>query len=113
MSAEQLGKRIGVTKQAIANLERREPRHTVSLDSLERAAQAMGCRLVYALVPDQSLEEKVDERARATARRQLARVGHSMLLEAQKPPAELHERQLDEVAQELKRQLRSELWDDA
>src|SRR5437879_4005727 len=81
MSAEQLGARLGISKQNALKLERNELRKTVSLESLQRAADALDCRLVYALVPRQTLESRVDERAHALARRELARVQHSMALE--------------------------------
>jgi hypothetical protein len=44
---------------------------------LQRAADALGCDLVYALVPRQPLEQIVAGRARDVSRDQLARVDHS------------------------------------
>lgn len=112
MSAEQLGKRLGISKQAVGSLERNEVRKTVSLDSLEKAARGLGCRVAYAIVPEPSLEALLDQRAQAVARRKLARVAHSMALEAQGPSAELDQLQLDELANELKEKLGRELWDE-
>lgn len=48
-----------------------------------RAAEALDCTLVYALVPNTSLEAAVTERARKIAMRELKRVAHTMRLEAQ------------------------------
>lgn len=46
-----VAKNTGVTKQAYAQFERGETRGTLSLGSLQRAAEAMDCELVYYLVP--------------------------------------------------------------
>lgn len=112
MSAEQLGQRLGISKQAVLKLESNEVRKSLSIGSLERLAHALGCRLAYALIPNESLEAQLDRRARLVARRSLTRVGHSMALEAQRPPESLHDLQVTELANELKDRLSTELWDD-
>jgi transcriptional regulator with XRE-family HTH domain len=48
--AEMAGK-LGVNRSVILQIERREPKKTVSLNSLERIAASMGCELVYSIVP--------------------------------------------------------------
>jgi predicted DNA-binding mobile mystery protein A len=112
MSATQLGRLMGISKQAVANLEKSEVRGALSLGSLERAARALGCRVSYAIVPETSLGAIVDQRAKLVARRKLARVGHSMALEAQGSPRDLEELQVTELANELKTKLGRELWDE-
>jgi predicted DNA-binding mobile mystery protein A len=112
MSAEQLASRLGVTKQSVLSLERNEARGTASLKSLDRAAKALGCRLTYALIPELSLEAMLDARAVAVARQKLERVGHSMSLEAQAPPSELHDLEVKDLARELKEKLSADLWNE-
>lgn len=112
MSAEQLAARLAVTKQGVRRLETAEADKTISLQTLERAARALGCRVHYVVVPDESLEAHVDARARAVARRILAPVRHSMALESQEPPSELEELQVEEIAAELKSKRSRELWDE-
>lgn len=112
MTAEQLGQRLGgISKQSVLKLEAGEQRRTATLGSLERAAKALGCQLVYAIVPEESLEKQLDRRTRQVARNSLLRTGHSMRLEGQEPPAELHEQQVDELAKDLKEELRH-VWDE-
>ncbi|MNL41913.1 hypothetical protein D3C87_1643430 [compost metagenome] len=53
------------------------------MNTLRRAAEALDCTLVYALVPNSSLEAAVEARARKIATRELQRVAHTMRLEAQ------------------------------
>lgn len=112
MSAEQLGRRLGVSKQTILQFERNEVKRTLSLGSLEKVAKALGCQLVYAVVPDETLDAKLEQRAKLVARRKLKRVGHSMSLEAQDLPDDLRELQVNELAKKLKDSLGSSLWDD-
>lgn len=83
MSGPQLARRVAVAAQTIERLEKSEAAGTIQLSSLRRVAQALDCTLVYALVPNSSLEETVGARTRDLALRALFRVSHSMLLEAQ------------------------------
>jgi predicted DNA-binding mobile mystery protein A len=84
MTGAQLGKRLGVTAPAVAALERSEANGTVQLNTLRRAAEAMDCVVVYALIPRTGLNAMVDARARDLARQALGRVSHSMTLEDQR-----------------------------
>jgi|GEM_PF-3365374 len=52
----------------VRDFEISEARGSIRLSSLRRAAQAMGCRLVYAIVPERSLEETWRERKRFVAK---------------------------------------------
>ena len=61
-------------------------------DTLRRAAEAMDCVVVYALVPRTSLNEMVDQRARALALEAIQRVSHSMALEDQQVDRDLEKR---------------------
>lgn len=84
MTGTQLGRRMGMTAQAVADLEKSEASGKIRLDTLRRAAEAMDCVVVYAIVPNASLSEMVDQRARALAIQALNRVSHSMALEDQR-----------------------------
>src|SRR5262245_8023854 len=83
MTTRQLAARMGLSQSTIAALEKGEEAETVSLKTLREAAKALDCRLVYALVPNTTLEEAVNARARALADAQLARIHHTMRLEDQ------------------------------
>ena len=100
MTAEQLGKRLGVKQPSIVALEQSEAKGTIELATLRRVAQALDCTLVYALVPRQSLEQTVRERARRFALRRLAPIAHSMALEDQKVERKESEAMLDELMRE-------------
>lgn len=83
MTGAQLGSRLGVRPQTVDTIEKSEASGTIQLNTLRRAAEALDCTLVYALVPNTSLEAAVNVRARKIAIRELQRVAHTMRLEAQ------------------------------
>jgi predicted DNA-binding mobile mystery protein A len=83
MTTSQLARRLGVSQPRIVELEQSEVSGSVTLHTLERAAQALGCRLVYALVPERPLAQIVGEQTQAVAERQSAAIEHTMRLEDQ------------------------------
>jgi len=83
MTGVQFAKRLRITPQSAEALEKSEANGTIQLKTLRRAAEALDCTLVYALVPNASLTGAVDARARKIAMRDLGRVAHTMKLEAQ------------------------------
>ncbi|MCY3963128.1 MAG: mobile mystery protein A [bacterium] len=83
MSSRELASRMGVRQQTISDIERSEQHHTIQLNTLERAANAMDCRLVYALVPNTTLEEAVNAQAMQKATQQIETIAHHSRLEDQ------------------------------
>lgn len=112
MTTAQLAARMGIKQSGVTLLEKREVAKTVTLATLEKAARAMNCELVYALVPKESLEAIVDEQATIAAKRLLKRVTHSMNLEKQ-DAGEAETRLLHEdLALEIKNKMDKRLWDE-
>lgn len=112
MTTAQLGKRIGVSQPRVVEIEKAEVRGAITLESLQRAANALDCRLVYALVPRQPLETLIEERAEEIAMRRLESTAHSMALEAQSVAREDEREQLRQLVQKLVEQSGSRLWGD-
>lgn len=83
MTTRQLALRMGKAQSTIAELEKSEARETASLASLREAAEAMGCELVYAIVPKVPIDDILRARAIDIAAQQLARASHTMALENQ------------------------------
>jgi predicted DNA-binding mobile mystery protein A len=83
MSATVLAARLGTTAGAVTRLEQSEAADRIRLDTLRRAADALGCDLVYLLVPRRPLTAIVHERARELARSQAAAIEQTMRLEDQ------------------------------
>jgi len=89
-----LAERMGVSRQAVSRLEQREADGSATLMALERAAHAMGGRVVY--------------RAVSRAKQMAGSVRHTMRLEDQEPVSDL-----DEATKELAEELLSSpgrLW---
>jgi predicted DNA-binding mobile mystery protein A len=112
MTAAQLGKRMGVSRQRALELERAELSGSVTLESLERAAKALDCSLAYVLVPRKPLETMVEERAFRRAKEQLRATRHTMALEAQGIEQAEEKLQLERLARELTERAGSALWDE-
>jgi predicted DNA-binding mobile mystery protein A len=114
ITARQLASRTGTDMASVLRLEEREVKQTASLQALEKAARAMGCKLVYAIVPESSagnsLEKLLEEKALATAREISKSVGHSMRLEKQGVAPKETESQIQNLANELKQNLDSKIW---
>jgi predicted DNA-binding mobile mystery protein A len=112
MTTAQLAKRMQVTQPRIVELEQAEIHGNITLSSLERAGKAMGCRVVYVLVPDRPLTETMRDRAQRLAERRLAAVEQTMLLEAQSIDGDKHRQ---DVLQQLVSKLMhrpSGIWND-
>lgn len=86
MTQQQLAKRLGVNQKSVHAMEVAEAGGKIRLETLSRAADALGCDLVYVLVPRRPLQDVVEDRAREVAVRQLDAVDQTMLLEDQGTP---------------------------
>ena len=81
MTAAQLGKRLSVSQQRALAIEQAETSGSITLASLARAADALDCELVYAVVPRTSLERLVQDRAAVLAQsRGMADADEKLLL---------------------------------
>ena len=110
MTATHQAKTLGVNTSTVTRLEQSEADDTISLGSLRRAAEALGCELQYALVPKKPLAETLVARAIALARQQMAAISHSMALEAQATSPETVEAQTRALAESLLKGSRRALW---
>ena len=111
MTTAQLGKRLGVSQPRVLGIEKAEVSRGITLDSLERAARALDCRLVYALVPKRPLESLVEDRAREIAKKRLRATSHSMALENQRVHETDEQEHLERLVQRLLNQPGSALWE--
>jgi predicted DNA-binding mobile mystery protein A len=95
MSQAELAARLGVNQKTVHSLEAGELAGTVQLATLVRAAEALGCDVVYALVPRVPLHKVVQQRLLELAVEQAVSVHQTMLLEDQLPVGR------DELVQQL------------
>jgi predicted DNA-binding mobile mystery protein A len=84
VSSGELARRMGTSRQLPLQLEKGEAEDRITLKSLRAVANALDCDLIYALVPRaRSLQESIENRARAEAKDRVLRIEHSMALEDQ------------------------------
>lgn len=111
MRSDQLGRRLALSQSAVAQFARTEEAGTISLNSLRKVAQAMNCRFVYAFVPEESFEAMVRARAELVARESIAKVRHTMALEAQQPDADIEREMIEGLTDKLVQELSRQLWE--
>lgn len=97
MTTAQLAQRMGVRQPTIVGLERSEEKGSIELATLRRAAEALDCTLVYALVPNTPLGTTVRTRARAFLLRRRQPVEHTMLLEDQRVKDSVTDTQIEDL----------------
>ena len=110
MNAAQLAERLGVSQPRIIALEHAEATGSVNLRSLQRAAEALDCALVYAFVPKEPLEQVVRKRARIVAAQRLAGIEHTMRLENQATSNDAQDERLREISEHLVAHASGLLW---
>jgi len=101
MTTRELASRMDVSQSRVTRLEQAEVNGRVTLATLRRAANALGCDLEYVLVPRKPLEELVRDQARRKARAQIERVDATMALENQRTDAATLDRELDDLVDKL------------
>jgi XRE family transcriptional regulator, regulator of sulfur utilization len=111
MTGHELAARLGVRPATVVDLEASEARGSISLKTLAKAASALNCRLVYALVPENgSLETLLHAQAGRVAERMVSDVSHSMNLEAQGVDKSFREQEIKDLTEEFVRTLPRHLW---
>ncbi|RJE87185.1 mobile mystery protein A [Paracoccus onubensis] len=111
MSAPALAKRAGVTKAAIYQAERKELEGGVTLKHMEKLAEALGGRFVYAIVPETSIDDVLRDQARRKAEAIVKRASAHMALEQQSLSSGDTQRQIEELTEELLRDVPADFWE--
>jgi len=111
MSFRQIGQRLALTQQSVAELEHAEQTGSITLKNLRRVAEAMECRLVYAFVPNESFESLVQQQAEQVADQIVQRVEISMSLEDQGTESNAQRQRKEDLTGELVRTTPRNLWD--
>jgi len=112
MSGAQLARRMGVTRAAVHQAERNETDGAITLKQLEKVASALGGRLVYAVVPDTTVEDTVRAQASRKAEKLVARASGHMALENQSLTREHNRREIERLTDELARTMPPGFWED-
>lgn len=108
MTQRDLAARLDVSDVAVHKLERSEQDGRISIAKLAEVAAAMDCAVVYALVPNSSLEETVQRQAHRVAEARLGYVADTMSLEDQLVAPDRRAGHAEAYAQELIRA--NDIW---
>ena len=112
MTMAQLGIKLGITRQGVKNIEDSEARGSITINTLKEVAAAMEMKLVYALVPkDGSIDELIQKKAEELARRIVLRTNQNMKLEDQGIGDQKLRETIEDLTDEIKRDVRRSLWD--
>lgn len=111
MSGADVAKRMGVTRNAVYQAERNELDGAITLKQMEKLAEALGGRFVYAIVPEGGVENVIKAQAWRKAEARIRRASAHMALEAQSLPKEQTRQKIEELAAELMRDMPSDFWE--
>ena len=112
MSGAQLGRKMGVTRARAAQAELAERSGGATMKSMQAAAEAMGCRFVYAIVPDKRIENVIRTQARKKALALVGTASTHMALEDQTLSRERIAAEVERVTRDLVRDMPSDFWSD-
>jgi len=113
MSAPELARRMGVTKPAIYQAERKEREGGVTIQHMEKLAAALGGRFVYAIIPEEGrIEDVLKAQARKKARAVVTRAGIHMALEKQALGKDRMDDEIEALAHEFLRNPPSGFWEE-
>lgn len=110
LTRRQLAVRMKIDPKTLLKFEEGETHGTITLNSLSRVAKQLNCSLVYALLPDETLDIILEKQATKAAANIMRRTSHSMRLEKQGISTKEENQQIKELAEELKSSLKRVLW---
>ncbi len=112
MSGAQLAKKMGVTRARVAQAEHAELTGGVTLKSMQAAAEAVGCRFVYAIVPPARIEDIIIAQARKRALSIVGTASEHMALESQALPNDKIAQEVERLTHEIAREMPPDFWSD-
>lgn len=111
MSQEQLAKKLNITKQALSRIEKAEKNRTVSVSTLYRIAEVLGCEVKIIFTPKKSFEEYIKEKATNVARNIVGMTNKHMHIENQDTNEDFQDKRIMELALEMIKSGDKRIWD--
>lgn len=113
MSARQLARRAGVTKAAIYQAERQERERGITIRQMEKLADALEGRFIYAIVPAHGdIGDRLRVQACAKAEGIVRRTSSHMALEKQSLTNAQLVQEIERLANRLVHDMPSDFWDE-
>lgn len=109
MSQKQLAARAKITQPQLSQIELGKAK--ITIETLEKVLRGLFCDLLILPFSYSDMEEILKKQAHLAAKKKLASLYGSMVLEEQAPPKEYFKKKIAEVADELIRSGSTEIWD--
>jgi predicted DNA-binding mobile mystery protein A len=113
MSTSSLAKRLKVSNSVLIAKEMQEANKSISLQTLEEVAEALECRLVYALVPKRSfhkmIQQQVQNKATALVAQTQQTLGREQQVRSENSNPSLH-KQIELACEHLQSGSLKALW---
>ena len=111
MTSVQLAKRANLSQPRIIHMEKAELEGNIKLSTMKKVAEALNMRFVYGFIPNESLEQMVNEQARKIALKRMDRLNHTMRLEEQELTIEEKDKTLRDLIQKTLIEQPRNFWD--
>ncbi|MFT5146227.1 MAG: putative DNA-binding mobile mystery protein A [Polaribacter sp.] len=112
MTRDQLGTKLDLTKGAIQKIEEREATGQITINKLKDVGNALNMKFIYGFIPkDGTIESLINLKAEKLARKIVLRTNQNMKLEDQGISEDKIEHSINDLANEIKREMRKSLWD--
>lgn len=112
VSTGNLAKLMGIKQPSVVAMEQREVDKTITLETLEKAANAVGCDLFYAFVPKDSFEKFIDSKRKELVNRVINETNLTMSLEEQGLSKKDLSEQKDLLMDDVRLKPLKQLWRD-
>ena len=112
MPAKVIMKNAGIKSSELYRIEKAEVDGTLTLNKLKETAQAMGCDFYYAVVPKDEIKNLIENKARLHAVTLLRNASVHMQLEDQGTTMEQIESQVDQVTEDLIKEMPDWFWEE-
>ena len=112
ISGPQLARRLKITKAAIYQAERKELEGAISIKQLQKLAASMNGTLVYAIIPNEPVDEIILRQATLKASAIVQQASTHMGLEKQSLSKSHNQEEIGRIAKELAKEMPTDLWDD-
>ncbi|MFN0728821.1 mobile mystery protein A [Polaribacter gochangensis] len=112
MTRDQLGTKLNLTKGAIQKMEEREATGQITINKLKDVGNALNMKFIYGFIPkDGTIESLINLKAEKLARKIVLRTNQNMKLEDQGISEDKIEHSINDLTNEIKREMKKSLWD--
>jgi len=112
ISVAQLARRLGVTRAQVYKTEKAELSGRVTIKTMQSMAEGMGCRFVYTIVPHDTVENILAERAKKKAQRMVEAASRHAALEDQVLTEQQIEFEIERLQRDMLKDIPSDFWND-